>query len=227
MLATILSVLLSFASANGTTTTACINSSETHSGTHLQRTWLESSGICMVSLSPTDAYKDLVYRDYSFLNDGTVMIFNNYGPNGEFGVRDFIFFPRSQSNVRFQWNDNLDELYITHVTGDVFTFDARTASLKSFSGGDVKVAKKVSKSNNGGVEFSGYKNLLMDVGFTLNQDPSENVSAMSRITSASGTCSLKNTNIFQYKSDGDIVFKYRTDKDFYAYLKNVCPKILP
>lgn len=227
MLTTILSVLLSFSSANAAAPTACTNSSETRSGTNLQRTWIESSGICMVSLSPTDAYKDLIYRDYSFLNDGTVMIFNNYGLSGSFGVRDFIFFPRTQPYVRYQWNDNLDELYIFHVTGDVFTFDARTTTLKSFSGGNVKVANKVSKDNNGGIEFLDYKSLLMDVGFTLNQDPSENGGAMSMIKNTSGTCSVKNINLFQYKSDGDIVFKYRTDKDFYAYLKNACPKIQP
>lgn len=168
---------------------------------------------------------NLVYRDYALSTDGMFMIFNLYGDQGNFGVRDFFMFPRTSNVVTYQWKEDSKELLINHVTGDVFTFDATQAKLKSISGATIAVADTVSRNNRGGVEIKNYNGLLLDTGFTMNQDPTESRDTNSVIKKSSTSCSVKNKNLFQYMSDGDIIFRYKNDKDFFSYLKSACPGI--
>ncbi|WP_374074622.1 hypothetical protein [Bdellovibrio bacteriovorus] len=226
MLATLASLLLFFGNANAAAPSSCSTVKETKMGTYLQRTWYESSGICVVSVSPENAYVNLIYRDYALSTDGMFMVFNLYGSEGDFGVRDFFMFPRTTNVVTYQWKEDTKELLITHATGDVFTFDATQAKLKSISGATIKVTDEVTRNNRGGVEIKSYSGLLLDTGFTVNKDPTESRDTNSTIKKSSATCSIKNRNLFQYMSDGDIVFKYRNDKDFFSYLRSVCPGLL-
>lgn len=222
MLSTLLSLFLTTVSLAHSAPTNCGMVRETHMGVYLQRTWFEETGVCMLSISPADAYQNLVYRDYSLSSDGMFMVFNLYGGDSDFGVREFFMFPRTE-NLSYQWKDDSHELLVKHVTGAVFTFDSKTAQLKSVSNATVKVADQVSRNNRGGVEISGYNNVLVDTGFTMNQDPTQNRDANSVVKNVGKSCQVKNRNLFQYRADGDIVLRFKQDKDFFTYLKSACP----
>ncbi|MEK2646312.1 hypothetical protein [Bdellovibrio sp. BCCA] len=225
MFSALVSLLMLFSHSHAAEPSSCTSFEEYKMGVNLKRTWFATSGVCMLSVSPADAYKNLIYRDYSLSTDGMFMVFNLYGNEGDFGVRDFFMFPRTASVLSYQWKEDTRELLITHVTGDVFTFNADTAQLKSISGATVKVSATVSRSNRGGVEVQDYKGLLLDTGFTLNQDPAQNSKATSSLKKSASSCSVQNKNLFRYMSDGDIVFRYQNDKDFFTYVKSACPKL--
>lgn len=224
MISALLSMFVLFGQANAAPA-ECSSVRETKMGTYVQRTWYEETGVCVTSVSPTSAYETMVYRDYSFSSDGMFMVFNMYGSSGDFGARDFFLFPRKSEFVQYEWNEDAKELLLKHVTGDVFTFDAASGKLKSVSGGKLKIDDKVSRNNRGGVELLNYPGLLMDVGFAINQDPALNSSANSVLKKTNTSCSIRNNKLFKYRSDGDIVFKYSKDSDFFAYLKSVCPRL--
>ncbi|AHZ86436.1 hypothetical protein AB1A81_05555 [Bdellovibrio bacteriovorus] len=200
----------------------CKTLTETQGGVQLQRIWLEQAGICMLSVSPTDAYKDMIYRDYVLTEDGMFMVFNAYGTDGQFGARDFFLFPRKQTVISHQWVPEKDELIIEHVTGDKFVFDVNKAVLKSISGAAKVVVDKVATNNKGGVSIVGYQGQILDVGFALNQDPAMIRSGNSVLTGAQRNCSLRNLDIFNYMSDGDVIFKFRKDTDFQRLVSSAC-----
>ncbi|WP_374029924.1 hypothetical protein [Bdellovibrio bacteriovorus] len=201
---------------------SCTSVRETKMGTYLQRTWIESSGVCALSVSPADGYKDMVYRDYTLSSDGMFMVFNLYGNEGEFGVRDFFMFPRT-GELSYEWKEDTQEIYLKHVTGAIFKFDARDAKLKSISDATVQVSDHVLRTNRGGVEIVQYGGLLVDVGFALNKDPGENREGLALLKKDKGQCKLKNKNLFANPSDGDVVFRHKNDAAFFTYLKSVCP----
>ncbi|MFV8259670.1 hypothetical protein ACNQKP_17815 [Bdellovibrio bacteriovorus] len=200
----------------------CKNLTETHKGVQLQRIWLEQAGICMLSVSPTDGYKDMIYRDYVLTEDGMLMIFNAYGTDGQFGARDFFLFPRKLAVITHQWVPEADELVIEHVTGDKFVFDVNKAVLKSISGAAKVVVDKVATNNKGGVSIVGYQGQILDVGFAMNQDPAMIKGGKSVLTGAQRNCSLRNQDIFNYMSDGDVIFKFRKDTDFQRLVSSSC-----
>ncbi|UXR65062.1 hypothetical protein EZJ49_02210 [Bdellovibrio bacteriovorus] len=201
---------------------SCQPMAETKGGILLQRAWLDQAEICMLSVSPTDAYKDMIYRDYVLTADGMFMVFNSYGTDGQFGARDFYMFPRKQTKMNYQWNEDAQELIIEHVTGDRFVFDMNKAVLKSISGASKVVVDKVSKKNGGGVSIEGYKGQILDVGFALNQDPSQNSGGSSVLRDSQRSCSLRNKDLFRYMSDGDVIFRFKTDAEFQKLVSTSC-----
>ncbi|AFY00906.1 hypothetical protein [Bdellovibrio bacteriovorus] len=200
----------------------CQSLTETKGGVQLQRIWLEQAGLCMLSVSPTDAYKTMVYRDYVLTEDGMFMVFNAYGTDGQFGARDFFLFPRKQTEISYQWLPQNDELIIEHVTGDKFVFDINKAVLKSISGAAKVVVDKVTTTNKGGVSIVGYQGQILDVGFAMNNDPAMNRSGKSVLSSASKSCSLRNQDLFRYMSDGDVIFKFKKDAEFQQLVSSSC-----
>lgn len=200
----------------------CKTATETVKGVQLQRIWLEQAGICMLSVSPTDAYKTMVYRDYVLTEDGMFMVFNAYGTDGQFGARDFFLFPRKQAEINYQWQPENDELIIEHVTGDTFVFDINKAVLKSISGAAKVVVDKVTTTNKGGVSIVGYRGQLLDVGFAMNNDPAMNRNGNSVLSSAGKSCSLRNQDLFRYMSDGDVIFKFKKDAEFQQLVSSSC-----
>lgn len=200
----------------------CQSFAETRGGISLQRIWLEQAGVCMLSVSPADAYKTMVYRDYVLTEDGMFMVFNSYGTDGQFGVRDFFLFPRQQNTIDYQWSADGTELTMKHVTGDRFVFDVNKAMLKSVSGATKVVVDKVSPNNKGGVSIIGYQGQILDVGFALNQDPAMYRNGKSTLTGQQRNCSLRNQDIFNYMSDGDVIFKFKKDTDFQRLVSLSC-----
>lgn len=219
-------MLLGFAHAQGPE--SCPDIIERQEGTQIHQTWSEGSQTCFFSVSPLDAYYDLIYRDHLFTSDGLFMVFNSYGPGAESettGAREFYFLPRPLSQFVFIWNFDAKELEVTHVSGDKFIFDARKARLKTISRAQVTVADEVNKINKGGIEITRYQGLLLDGGFKMGSAPTSVANANSVIKDSSGaSCRVKNQEVFKYTSDGDVIFRF-SDTTLPGFLKNRCPQL--
>ncbi len=199
---------------------------ERSEGTQLQRIWTDSTQTCTLSIHPMEAYYDMIYRDYSFSNDGMFQVFNSFGPgedSSDTGAREFFLFPRSQSYVTHTWDTTNQRLIVVNVTGDEFVFDTRKARLMSISRGVVKVASAVEPKNRGGVEFEKFPGVILDGGFSLGASPTGKKNNSSVFQDAKGKkCSVKNSEIFKYTSSGDAVFKYRSDSSLKTFLQGRC-----
>ncbi len=156
------------------------------------------------------------------------MVFNSYGPGDESqttSAREFYLFPRVKENFSYTWNDSINELEFINVTGDKIIFDSRKGRLKSISGGNVTVADYIEPTNRGGIEITNYKGLILDGGFKIGSAPTGDSSGTSTMTDVLGnTCKLKNTEVFTYSSNGDVIFKF-TDKALATYLKTRCKNL--
>lgn len=225
----LISVLMMMGLAQAADRANCPDLVERHENTQIQITWAPSSNQCFFSISPMDAYKDLIYRDYMFTTDGEFMVFNSYGAGDESqttAAREFYMYPRPLEQFTHQWNLDTNELLVTHVTGDVFVFDIKKARLKSMTRGSVTVADYVEPGNRGGVEIKNFQGILLDGGFKQGSAPTGIANATSYYKDVNNTaCGVKNSEIFKYTRDGDIFSKFQDDKALYAFLKQRCPKL--
>lgn len=224
----LLSLLMTMGLAHAASPATCPDIVERHDGIQIQQLWSDGSESCFFTVTPRDAYVDLIYRDYLFTSDGSFMVFNSYGPGDESkttAAREFYMFPRINEGFTYSWDDNARELTLINVTGDKVIFDSKKGRLKSISGGTVTVADYVEPANRGGVEISNYQGLILDGGFKIGSAPTGNPSGSSFMKDVKGTqCKLKNSEVFKYTSGGDVVFKY-SDKTLIPFLKQRCPNL--
>lgn len=224
----ILNLLMFWGVANAQDPAHCPYIVERYEGTQIQQLWADGSQSCFLSVSPLDAYVDLIYRDHLFSTDGLFMVFNSYGPGPESettGAREFYMFPRPLNKFEFRWNRDAQELEVIHVTGDKFIFDARKARLKSISRTTVTVADYVEKGNRGGIEISNFPGLLLDGGFNIGSAPTGSSSGNSVIKDARGqSCKLQNHELFKYTSDGDVILRY-SDNTLASFLQKRCSNL--
>lgn len=218
----VLSALLVTAAHAKTTAQDCPQGTEEKYGTTVIRTFYSDIGLCSIGVSPSNAWQAGSYRDYSIASDGLFMVFNSFGANGNFAVRDFMLFPRVNDGISYSWNDATRELVVTGVTNDVFTFNADTAQIKSISGAKKVTVAPVSGNNRGGVEIQGYKGQVLDIGYAAGRDPSQNKEGLSKYIKGTSICRIKNSALFNYMSDGDIQFKFASDKSFASVIKSQC-----
>lgn len=220
--------LLMFLNITSAAEIDCPSFVERVDGTQIQQVWSRGSNSCFFSITPRDAYIDLIYRDYLLTSDGLLMVFNSYGEGDESrttAAREFYTFPRINYEKGFShtWDRNRDELIVTSVTGDRYVFEAKKAHLKSIERANVVVADYVEPKNRGGVEIYNFQGLLLDGGFSMGRAPTSAASATSVFTDRKGkTCKVTNKEVFKYVSGGDIIFKF-DDPSLKNFLKRRCP----
>lgn len=218
----VLSALFVTAAHAKTTAQDCPQGSEEKYGTLVVRTFYSDIGQCSLGITPTNAWQAPAYRDYSISSDGLFMVFNSYGTQGNFAVREFMLFPRVNDNISYTWNDATHELVVTGVTNDVYTFNADTAQIKSISGAKKVTVAAVSTNNRAGVEIQGYQGQVLDIGYAAGKDPALSKDNTSKYIKGTSTCRIKNSSIFNYTSDGDVQFKFASDKSFASVIKSQC-----
>lgn len=222
-----LGLSLSSTNSQAADATSCPDKVERRGSIQIQQD-LSSSNVCFFSVGNFKT-EGGIYRNYLFTSDGELMVFNSYGwgnDSDSTAAREFFFFPRS-TDISFNWNDETRQLEVTAVSGDKFFFGYEDAELAGLSKGEVKVASEVRKDNKAGVEISKYQGLMMDGGFKIGSAPTSRGSSYSVFKDAVGaTCTVKNSAIFKYESDGDVIFKFN-DKELTSFLKRTCPKIQP
>lgn len=222
--------LLAFLNISNAAEIDCPYFVERVDGTQIQQLWSASSNSCFFSISPRDAYVDLIYRDYMLTSDGLFMVFNSYGEGDESrttAAREFYTFPRLNYEKGFthRWDREKDELIVTSVTGDRFVFEVKKAHLKSIERARVVVADYVEPKNRGGVEIYNFQGLLLDGGFAMGRAPTSSASGSSVFTDKNGkTCKVTNREVFKYTSTGDIIFKF-DDPSLKKFLQTRCPSL--
>jgi hypothetical protein len=185
-----------------------------------------SDGLSYFAVHPYDS-DGLVYRDFLTNPSGLFMVYNSYGegPDSDMtGAREFYFFPRVKKCIDYTVDPETQKIKVHLANGDYFVFDQDTASIEGAENGTVEVSKNVNTYNNGGVEFSSYGGLMLDVGFALGSVPSDNQTGNSIFRDEYGTtCNVRNTSIFMY-SNNQASFKF-SDRQLKNFLSKKCPQL--
>lgn len=204
---------------------SCIDKFEVLDNTKVQS--MPGSNGCFISITPRDIV-NLTYRDFLFDDAGLFLVFNSYGPGPESqttGARELYFFPRTSKNLTYNYVPSDKRLMVTTPSGKVFTFNTEKSTLVSISGTSFTQEYPLSKTNNGGIAITKNDGFYLDLGFTLGQSPSQNPNR--KITfkdTASRTCQVKNSGVFRYTADSDVIFRYN-DTQLKSYLKSSCPQL--
>ncbi len=202
---------------------ACQRHEPTHAGGTQGYADGLSSGKCYVSIHPMAV--GMLYRVYAFFSDGMLMVFNSYGA-GEDPVkmpsaREFYFFPR-RAAPKLQMDPAAPAVSVTMSDGGLVVFNPADAQIRSVDRGGGSGSPRIDPADRGGVEFSSYNGLMLDVGFRMGELPSGKPENEAVFRSAYGQlCTIKNKELFAYAGGGRSI-KY-TDQELSTWLKTRCP----
>jgi hypothetical protein len=185
---------------------------------------------CYLDLQPTQ-YENMKYRGFLFSNKGLFMVFNSFNESDNSsatGARVFYFFPRKNNPDRKVDNSNL--IISSAAPWVEFSFDLNNGNLIQISANgkiaDIKVDKKISPDNAGGVEILKFAGLRLDLGFALGYDPAlEKYRDVQFIDQNENSCTVENQEIFNYINNGDYEFKHSTDSELKIFLQKRCPNL--
>ncbi len=193
--------------------------------------------ICFLSVSPKNAYIDLVYRSYVFSDRGSLLVFNSFGDgdspsyneNELTGAKEFYFFPRLQKSQSFSWDSdvasNKDYLKIDSNHYFNMKIDTETGLIASVDQADIKIDAEVRPDNQGGVRISPKSGLIYELPFTKGQAPSSQPSIRGVFIDSDGVkCKVKVGELFNKDSNGETYFKMN-DHVLKQFLKVKCPKL--
>lgn len=154
------------------------------------------------------------------------MVFNSYGPednSAATGARVYYFFPRTRLPDILVQGDFVTVQ--TATPGVDFTFSRTTGLMTNFSAGNF-IEEPVAPTNSGGIQLQLSRGLMLDVGYARGYDPSTKPTASSVFYDGfMHKCSVKNSMLFKYLPDGDIVFNM-SDLDLDVFLKRQCPQLV-
>ncbi len=186
---------------------------------------------CSFSLYPHSVIiPDMIYRSYTFSDDGMIMIFNSlgYGPDSEdTGARTYFIFPRVK---KFKFRAQKAQLDFRN--GIIWNFDATIARIKNATKLIIEEDHDVNHGNAGGVDIKVTRGILLDAGWSFGS-PSHMKPELKSIFSDSKQlkCEVLNADIFKYtyvESGGEMVvddalFKFKEESDLAVFLKQNCP----
>jgi len=205
--------------------TSCADKYEVLDNTTVRSVPGENS--CYITVGPRNV-TNLTYRDFLIDDTGLFMIFNSFGPGPESettGAREYYFFPRNVASLGYTYDSSTQRLSVTNPSGKIFVFNTEKAILVSISGTVVSQDYNVDIANNGGIEIHQNDGIYLDLGFTLGQSPSQSSTRKVTFKDRSGqTCQVKNSQIFRYTADSDVIFKY-SDAALTRFLSKTCPQL--
>jgi hypothetical protein len=180
-------------------------------------------GDCFMSVLPVGS--GILYRSYLFTR-GSLMVFNSYDDSvpssSGSGARLFYFFPRNQT-PNIEVAGDLAQVK-SSFNGIGFEINSKD-NTSGFTGITAKVDSAVNATNAGGVEILSSPTLWLDIGFSEGHDPSVERNRTAVFHDVNGkTCKVKNSEIFDYYSDGDDAIKY-SDADLKIFLAQRCPSL--
>ena len=197
-------------------------------GQHSFHRWLSNDGkTCYLSVLPSNAYTNLVYRSFSFSTSGQLMVFNSFNDTTDpkaTAARVFYFFPRNRHpNFRETQNSIIVE---TATQGLEFEISKTTGKVIGNSWGSVSEADEVEPYNQGGIEIFLNQGVMLDSGFKVGSDPTSNPSAKSTYKNGlNQNCSFYNKQLFSYLNDGDVELD-KTDQELALQIQKACPKFV-
>jgi hypothetical protein len=221
----ILSLFILVLSLHSKSGAACLDSYKVINKSQLQTGSLNST-LCFLSVGPFDEI-NLIYRDYIFTSDSSLMIFNSYGDGPDStstGAREFMFFPRKQI-LNFVEKTKALEIQLNDLH---FSFDTETNKFFAIDGIEFQEAKKVEKTNHGGFEILSSQTLYLDLGFRMGGSPRVQANRKVQFHDRQNfTCEVLNSDIFDYTKDVyNPSFKFESDEALASFLKIRCAHLI-
>lgn len=219
-----LSLLLLGASQSFAATT-CADKYEVFDNTMVQT--IPGDDGCYITVNPRNIV-DMTYRDFLFDDKGLFMIFNSFGngPESDYtGAREIYFFPRNVKDLGYTYDQASQRLTVTTPSGKTVVFNTEKSILVSISGTSFNQDYDVNKTNNGGIEITKNDGFYLDLGFQVGQSPSQSPTRkVTFLDTAKHTCQVKNSQIFTYTQDDDVIFKF-DDAQLTKFLKTSCTNL--
>lgn len=180
---------------------------------------------CVVNVTPVEKSK-LIYREYWFDERGRFLVVSSVEgpPELAVGSRTYFLFPRKQ-NPDFQILNNGD-ISVTLVSGEKMSFSSETSRTLDYSAGRLVEDPAVDLYNEGGLEITKGKGLLLDCGWQINHTAYSNFARDSTFIDGAGKrCRVKNKEIFSmtntYYDEPNWI--YPTDAGLKGFLAERCP----
>jgi len=181
---------------------------------------------CMVQVTPQQK-PDMLYREYWLDERGRFMVFVSV-PGDDLdqatGTRTYFLFPRQTTPVLLLAQNG--DLTVSLGAGEA-VFAAKTAQLQSLPG-QIQVASQISLENQGGLEITSFKGLVMDAGWKVGTQSYKDPAGLSVFTDAGNhKCQIKNDEFFFYENMyyGEPNLKYPDDASLAEFLKTRCPNL--
>jgi len=186
--------------------------------------------ICVVFVSPLK--RGPTWRSFGFFENGLFLIFFNFGAgeaSQDTGARSYFRFPRnSVPTFRFEGQT----LTVREASSRFYKFNTETGALKEIEGADFKMAKSVTRENQGGFEITRSDGLLLENGFAFGEVPYASPDRVSVFHfDGDRTCAPPNYELFDYiyqrKPDGSrfldqVIFRF-SDAELDEFLNIHCP----
>lgn len=204
----------------------CSNFTETKGNLTVRRIYYPHDDVCSIGLSlfsPLDRY-----REFSFDNNGAMLVFVNYGIFDEelrYGAREFYFLPKLQAYPSIEWREDEEELDVLMVNGQKATFNIQTSKLLRISGSEISVDDYLHPKVLGGVEVRPLQGLIIDTGFALDSLSTQSPFKKSLLKNKDDEkCEIANRDLFRYPSNGDVIYRH-TNESLAALVGKKCPHI--
>jgi hypothetical protein len=181
---------------------------------------------CWLSIVPDNV--NLYMRTYLLDPYGMFMVFNSYGPgpdSSHTGARIFYLFPRGRiPNVKVLNNQELIiETANPHIHFIMKSNSGKWALNQPY--GRIIEASRIMRNNQGGIEFQGVPMLILDSGFQIGRDPRDSHKNSTFQDPTGQTCTVPNTEVFRYSTNGSIDIKFADDQALVMYLKKRCSNL--
>ncbi|MDR3606519.1 MAG: hypothetical protein P4M08_03960 [Oligoflexia bacterium] len=183
-----------------------------------------SDGSCFMSLTPNDP-STIVYRSYSFDEDGLFMVFDSTdGPEATSnGARNYFFFPRKNVPTYQVLADGT--IAVTNSAGEVFNLSEKTGYLVSIPSMTYTLDPGINMKNNGGLNITSAPGVWLDTGWYVGAAAYQHPDLHSTFHSGTATCDVKNSEIFTNDSDMNPHFNFPQDSDLAKFLMVRCPNL--
>lgn len=182
-----------------------------------------ANGKCYLSLSPRNT-QDLIYRDYLFVSDGTMMVFNSfgYGPiSTHTGSRVFYFLPKVKE---MSFSVSGDFITLNFINSSSLKIDANTLTPLSFTGGSFVFNPEINHNNGGGLDFYPNKDsYILDFPFKLGGDPRRSYKRDTYLFHNNKKCKLSNSDILLYQGD-DFDLRHTKKAELEKLISSLCVK---
>lgn len=184
-----------------------------------------TTNTCWISLHNNLGYKNLIYRDFMFGNEGLFLVFNSFGegpPSQKTGARELYTFPR-KSYPSFAVDNENQLLQIYLASGETMIFDTKTMQVLSMSDSKFIEDPQINPKNRGGFEIQSHSRILLDCGFKMGNSPTSNPKRKCQFSDSQGqTCELRAAELFNYDSDDDSTLKFQDDPSLADFLSKKC-----
>lgn len=211
---------------NTTEATECTNFTETKGNLTVRRIYYPHDDVCSIGLSLFSPVER--YREFSFDNNGAMLVFVNYGIFDDelrYGAREFYFLPKLQAYPSIEWREQEGELDVLMINGQKATFDIQTSKLLRISGAEISVDDYLHPKVLGGVEVKPLQGLIIDTGFALDSLSTQSPFKKSLLkNSAHEKCEITNRDLFRYPSNGDVIFRHNNES-LEVLIGKKCPQI--